>query len=117
MKKKDAKICYVISILFLLLLQLLPAKELHAQVYPLPVKELEQVVSNWLERSGLKIVGKKIKRVEDAIVLTAPAVNSINTFEETEFVSPKEFKDYKKTSDNSLHVDLPGKSLIAITIK
>lgn len=65
----------------------------------------------------ITIDGKEIKSVEDAMVLTAPAVNSINTFDKTDTVSPKEFKGVKKTSKNSLKVELPSKSLVAFKIK
>ncbi len=64
----------------------------------------------------IHFVGKNVKHIEAAVVLTAPAVNSINTFEETDTVSPVEFKDVEKTSDHSLRVELPAKSIISIKV-
>ena len=68
---------------------------------------------------GLEIVfmGKSIDAVQDAVVLTAPAVNSINTFDKTDTVSPGQFNGFRKTSGNTLTVELPSKSVVKLKVK
>ncbi len=62
-------------------------------------------------------IGRQINKVESAVVLTAPAVNSINTFEKTDTVSPKNFSGYKITSENALFVELLPKSVVLLRVK
>jgi alpha-N-arabinofuranosidase len=65
----------------------------------------------------ITILGKSFTAVQDAHVLTAPAVNSINTFDEPEIVKPSEFTGYEKESDQLLKVDLPSKSVVVLRIR
>ena len=71
------------------------------------------------KEAGLEIsfVGRNIADVQDALVLTAPAVNSINTFDKTDTVSPKKFSGFKKTSHNTIRVELPSKSVVKLKVK
>jgi alpha-N-arabinofuranosidase len=77
---------------------------------------LSNVNPNKAVSLDIQFLGKDFKKIENGVVLTAPAVNSINTFDDTDLVSPKEFNDFKKTSNNSLRVELPAKSLVVITL-
>ena len=65
----------------------------------------------------INFMGKSISTIQDAQVLTAPAVNSINTFEKTDTVKPRSFESFEKTSDNTLRIDLPAKSVVALQVK
>ncbi len=65
----------------------------------------------------ISFAGKSIGAVQHAVVLTAPAVNSINTFDNNDAVSLREFKEFKKTSENSIRVELPSKSIVALKVK
>ncbi|MBN1559617.1 alpha-N-arabinofuranosidase [candidate division KSB1 bacterium] len=62
-------------------------------------------------------MGKEIDKIQDALVLTAPAVNSINTFEKPDTVVPKAFDAVRKSSNNSLRIDVPAKSVVALKVK
>jgi len=65
----------------------------------------------------ISFIGKSIDAVQNGVILTAPAVNSINTFDRTDTVSPKKFKGFRKTSDNSITVALPSKSIVKLIVK
>jgi len=62
-------------------------------------------------------VGKSIDGVRDVIVLIAPAINPINTFDKKDTVSPKKFDRFKKTSDNATRIELPAKSVVKLEVK
>ncbi|MBN1464723.1 alpha-N-arabinofuranosidase [candidate division KSB1 bacterium] len=62
-------------------------------------------------------MGKSIDKIQDAQVLTAPAVNSINSFEKPDTVVPKVLDAVKKSSNNSLQIDVPAKSVVALKVK
>ncbi len=64
----------------------------------------------------ISFVGTNISGVQEALVLTAPNVNSINTFDNPDAVSAKKFDGYKKSSDK-LTVELPAKSLVTLKVK
>jgi alpha-N-arabinofuranosidase len=65
----------------------------------------------------ISFMGKSIDTVQDAVVLTAPAVNSINTFDKTDTVSPGQFNGFRKTSDHTIVVGLPSKSIVKLKVK
>lgn len=64
---------------------------------------------------NIKIHGKTMKKIESAQVLTAPAVNSINTYDKPDVVQPAPFKAFKKKSDYRIEVELPARSLVVLT--
>ena len=51
-----------------------------------------------------------------ARILTAPELNTHNTFEKPEEVKPAEFKDVK-LKKNILNLDMPAKSIIVFEVK
>jgi alpha-N-arabinofuranosidase len=57
--------------------------------------------------TGQKISGR---------VLTGPAINSHNTFQALDTVSPKPFGDVKRTGDK-LELTLPSKSIVVLTVE
>lgn len=65
----------------------------------------------------ISIVGKSLATVQDAVCLTAPAVNSINTFENTDTVTPEKFQGFEITSENTITVELPSKSVVKLEVK
>lgn len=65
----------------------------------------------------LTVLGGTFKKVEGAQVLTAPAVNSINTFDEPDRVKPVEFTGFRKLSDTKLSIELPAKSVVALRLQ
>mgnify|MGYP006281469547 FL=1 len=65
----------------------------------------------------ITFAGKSFQNIEQALVLTGPAVNSINTFDKTDTVQPKAFDDFEKTSETTLRVNLPSKSVVALSVK
>jgi alpha-N-arabinofuranosidase len=71
------------------------------------------------KKIGLDIsfVGRSISAVQEAVLLTAAEVNSINTFDKADTISPKEFKGFKKASENAIRVELPAKSVVALKVK
>ncbi len=66
---------------------------------------------------AVKLNGKNIKKVNSATVLTAPAINSFNSFDKPNVIAPAEFKNYKKAGDNSLTVTLPAKSIVVLEVE
>lgn len=65
----------------------------------------------------VELFGKEFKEVTSARVLTAPAVNSINSFDRPETVKPAAFSAYKKTGARTLQIDLPAKALVSMRLK
>ncbi|MBN1481608.1 alpha-N-arabinofuranosidase [candidate division KSB1 bacterium] len=65
----------------------------------------------------ITVVGKMISSIQDGAVLTAPAVNSINTFDQPDVVKPAVFKAFQKESDHVLTVELPSKSVVALSLQ
>ena len=63
------------------------------------------------------ILGGSFDRVQEAKVLTAPNVNSINTFENPNQIMPVDFDDYRKVSDQKLSVELPSKSVVTLRLR
>jgi alpha-N-arabinofuranosidase len=63
----------------------------------------------------VKIAGAPLQKVSGQI-LTAPAINSINTFEKPDTVKPQAFSG-AKLKGNQLTVDLPAKSVVMIAIQ
>jgi alpha-N-arabinofuranosidase len=51
-----------------------------------------------------------------ASILTAPEINSYNSFEKKEVVKPVEFKDFK-LSKESLKISVPAKSILMVRVK
>jgi len=62
-------------------------------------------------------VGKRLKKIKKALVLTAGQVNSINSFKDPENVKPEPFKDAKIVSGEKLQIKLPPKSVVAIELE
>ena len=52
----------------------------------------------------------------EALVLTAPAMNSMNTFEEPEAVKPEAFTGYEVEGD-TVKIHMPSKSVVRISLK
>lgn len=49
-------------------------------------------------------------------ILTAEAMNAHNTFDQTDRIHPKEFKDFSVVSSGSIMVSLPEKSVVVLAI-
>lgn len=62
------------------------------------------------------IRGMNISSVDGARILTADAVDAINTFKDPDNVSPQNFNDYS-LEDNGLRLRIPSKSVIVIRIQ
>jgi len=65
----------------------------------------------------INLTGKGFKKINSGTVLTAPAFNSVNTFDKPETVSPVAFKNGKKISDNKLEVSIPSKSVVVLELE
>lgn len=65
----------------------------------------------------INLTGKGFSKINSGSILTAAAVNSVNTFEKPETVVPAAFKNAKKLADNKLEVSIPGKSLIVLELE
>jgi alpha-L-arabinofuranosidase len=63
----------------------------------------------------VKVAGAQLQKVSGQI-LTAPAINSINTFEKPDAVKPQTFSG-AKLKGNQLTVDLPAKSVVMIALQ
>jgi alpha-N-arabinofuranosidase len=61
--------------------------------------------------------GKGFTKINSGTVLTAPAFNSVNTFDKPNVVAPTAFKGAKKVSDNRLEVTLPSKSVVVLELE
>jgi alpha-N-arabinofuranosidase len=61
--------------------------------------------------------GKSFSRVNNATILTAPAVNSVNTFDKPTTVKPASFKGFTIAGANQLEVILPGKSIVTLELE
>ncbi len=73
-----------------------------------PMKEIKLEVN---------LSGKGFAKINSGTILTAPAFNSVNTFEKPGIVAPATFKNAKKLSDNKLEVVIPGKSVVALELE
>lgn len=62
----------------------------------------------------INLSGKAIAKINSATILTAPAFNSVNTFEKPDVIAPVAYKNVKKNADNKFEVSIPGKSIIAL---
>src|SRR5690554_4908790 len=60
--------------------------------------------------------GGKLNKVITASLLTAPKVNSVNTFENPEVVKPVDFADYKLKKE-TLTVTLPANSIVTLQLQ
>ncbi|GAO30770.1 alpha-N-arabinofuranosidase [Geofilum rubicundum] len=58
----------------------------------------------------------EVKKVNNGTVLTAPEFNSVNTFDDADVVSPKDFSQYK-FSKNVLEVTMPPLSVVALELE
>ncbi|MFW5980467.1 MAG: alpha-N-arabinofuranosidase [Halanaerobiaceae bacterium] len=56
-----------------------------------------------------------VKRKVNGKLLTAPKINSYNTFSNPEIVKPIEFKDFR-WKDDSLYINIPSKSVLVVQI-
>ena len=65
----------------------------------------------------INLSGKGFSKINSGTILTAAAVNSVNTFEKPEAVAPAAFKNAKKLSDNKLEVNIPGKSVVVLELE
>lgn len=65
---------------------------------------------------NIDISNSQIKKVNNALMLTAPTFNSINDFDNPDTVKPVDFSDYK-ISNSSLTVSLPPHSIVAIELQ
>ena len=65
----------------------------------------------------INLSGKGFTKINSGTILTAAAVNSVNTFEKPETVVPVSFKNAKKLSDNKLEVSIPGKSVVVLELE
>ena len=61
--------------------------------------------------------GKGFSKINSGTILTAPAMNTVNTFEKPETIVPVIFKDAKKLTDNKLELNIPGKSVVVLELE
>jgi alpha-N-arabinofuranosidase len=66
-------------------------------------------------RLEVKIAGAALSKVAGQI-LTAPAINSINTFEKPDTVKPQPFSG-ARLKGTQLSVDLPSKSVVVLALQ
>jgi alpha-N-arabinofuranosidase len=64
----------------------------------------------------VQLAGKNFGNVKTASVLTAPEYNSFNSFDKPNVVKPIDFKGYKKTTDGTLLVTMPSKSVVVLEL-
>jgi len=65
----------------------------------------------------INLSGKGFTKITSGTILTAVAVNTVNTFEKPETIVPVAFKNAKKLSGNKLEVSIPGKSLVVLELE
>jgi len=65
----------------------------------------------------INFTGKGLKKINSGTILTAPAFNSINTFEKPGLIAPVAFAGAKKVSDNKVEVSLPSKSVVVLELE
>jgi len=65
----------------------------------------------------VNLSGKGFSKINSGTILTAAAVNTVNTFEKPETIVPVAFKNMKKLTDNKLEVTIPGKSLVVLELE
>lgn len=66
---------------------------------------------------AVELVGKSYGQVVSASVLTAPEYNSFNAFDKPETVVTKEFRNFRKTGNSTLQINLPSKSVVVLELK
>lgn len=65
----------------------------------------------------VNLSGKGFAKINSGTVLTAPAFNSVNTFDKPNTVVPVGFQGAKKISNNKLEVTLPSKSVVVLELE
>jgi alpha-N-arabinofuranosidase len=65
----------------------------------------------------VNLSGAGFTKINSGTILTAAAVNTVNTFEKPETVVPVAFKNAKKLTDNKLEVNIPGKSVVVLELE
>jgi len=65
----------------------------------------------------VNLSGKGFTKINSGNILTAEAVNTVNTFEKPETIVPVAFKNSKKLSGNKLEVNIPGKSIVVLELE
>ena len=65
----------------------------------------------------VNLSGKGFTKINSGTILTAAAINTVNTFEKPETIVPVAFKNAKKLTDNKLEVTIPGKSLVVLELE
>ncbi len=65
----------------------------------------------------VNLSGKGFTKINSGSILTAVAVNTVNTFEKPETIVPVVFKNAKKISDNKLELSIPGKSVVVLELE
>ena len=65
----------------------------------------------------VNLSGKGFAKINSGSILTAVAVNTVNTFEKPETIVPVAFKNARKISDNKLEVSIPGKSVVVLELE
>ncbi len=62
------------------------------------------------------LTGANVSRIGAARVLTAPAINAHNTFDQAERVKPEAFTGHRKT-ENGFELTLPAKSVVVVALE
>jgi alpha-N-arabinofuranosidase len=65
----------------------------------------------------VEILGKTFTRINDCKILTAPELNSVNTFENPEIVKTEGFKSFEILSPGSFGISLPPKSVVTLELE
>lgn len=78
---------------------------------------LSNVNPNREIRMIVEILGKTFTRINNGKVLTAPAMNSVNTFENPEIVKTEGFQSYKILSPGSFEISLPARSVVTLELE
>jgi alpha-N-arabinofuranosidase len=65
----------------------------------------------------VNLSGKGFSKINSGTILTAAAVNTVNTFEKPETIVPFAFKNARKLSDTKLEVSIPGKSVVVLELE
>jgi len=65
----------------------------------------------------VNLSGKGFTKINSGSILTAVAVNTVNTFEKPETIAPVVFKNARKLSDNKLELSIPGKSVVVLELE
>jgi alpha-N-arabinofuranosidase len=68
-------------------------------------------------RMKVEIHGKTFSRINDGKILTAPEINSVNTFESPEIVKTAGFNSYEILSPGSFGISLPPRSVVTLELE